>query len=141
MLKSLERAFREEDDTTTRFYISFLDDNPRPDAAVIQALNEGASRIVVAEVFVSVSNHTAEGKDLIEELDLDGIPVEMRFTGPLWDLDTLHSMFVERVRAHLDGTDKSQVGYHAGRVMASRTSGMWNGRPRPSTRSSSANGS
>lgn len=110
MLRSLERSFRESGDLTTRFYISFLDDNPRPDAAVLQALNDGASRIVVAEVFVSVSNHTAEGKHLIEELDLTGIPVEIRYTGPLWDSDTLHSMFVERVRAHMDGADKSRVG-------------------------------
>lgn len=110
MLRSLERSFREEGDTTTRFYISFLDDDPRPDAAVIRALNDGASRIVVAEVFVSVSNHTAEGKALIEELDLEGIPVEMCFTGPLWDSDRLHGMFLERVRAHLGGTDKSKIG-------------------------------
>ena len=110
MLKSLERSFRENGDYTTRFYISFLDDNPRPDAAVIQALNDGASCIVIAEVFVSVSNHTAEGKHLIEEMDLEGIPVEMRYTGPLWDSETLQGMFVERVRAHLDGTDKARVG-------------------------------
>jgi protoheme ferro-lyase len=110
MLKSLERSFREAGDTTTRFYISFLDDNPRPDAAVIQALNEGASSIVVAEVFVSVSNHTAEGKSLIEELDLDGIPVELHFTDPLWDSETLHRMFVERVEKHLNGINKSKVG-------------------------------
>ena len=110
MLKSLERSFREAGDTTTRFYISFLDDNPRPDAAVIQALNEGASSIVVAEVFVSVSNHTAEGKSLIEELDLDGLPVELHFTDPLWDSETLHHMFVERVEKYLDGMDRSKVG-------------------------------
>jgi sirohydrochlorin ferrochelatase len=110
MLKSLERSFLESGDTSTRFYISFLDDNPRPDAAVIQALNDGASLIVVVEVFVSVSNHTAEGKHLIEGLDLAGIPVEIHYTGPLWDSDRLHSMFVERVRAHMDGADKSKVG-------------------------------
>jgi protoheme ferro-lyase len=110
MLKSLERSFRESGDAATRFYISFLDDNPRPDAAVIQALNEGASDIVVAEVFVSVSNHTAEGKHLIEELDLRGIPVEIRYTGPLWDSEKLHGMFLERVRAHMDGADPSKVG-------------------------------
>jgi hypothetical protein len=110
MLNSLERSFRESGDISTRFYLSFLDDDPRPDAAVIQALNDGASCIVVAEVFVSVSNHTAEGKRLIEDLDLSGIPVEIRYTGPLWESDRLHSMFVERVRAHIGGTEKSKVG-------------------------------
>lgn len=95
MLKSLESAYREEGDSTTRFYLSFLDDNPRPDAAVIQALNEGASRIVISEVFLTISNHTAEGEELIEALNVEeeyGVPVE--FTGPLYDSTTLQSMFV-----------------------------------------------
>ncbi len=56
MVASLEAAYRTEGDTTTKFYVSFLDDNPRPDAAAIQALNEGASKIVVSEVFTTISN-------------------------------------------------------------------------------------
>jgi hypothetical protein len=109
MLKSLERAFRAGGDTTTRFYLSFLDDNPRPDAAVIQALNGGASRIVVAEVFLTISNHTAEGEELIRALHVeDYVPIS--FTGPLYDSTMLQSMFVHRANANLDGTDKSKVG-------------------------------
>jgi len=111
MLKSLEEAYRAEGDTTTRFYLSFLDDNPRPDAAVIQALNEGASRIVVSEVFLTISNHTAEGEELIEALQVEehhGVPV--RFTGPLYDSKILQSMFVHRANAHRGDTDKSKVG-------------------------------
>jgi protoheme ferro-lyase len=110
MLRSLEEAFRLEGDETIRFYLSFLDDNPRPDTAVIQALNEEASRIVVAEVFVSVSNHTLEGKKLIEALQVDALGVPVCFTGPLWDSSTLHRMFVERANAHLAGMDKAKVG-------------------------------
>jgi hypothetical protein len=111
MITSLEEAFRAEGDTTTKFYLSFLDDNPRPDAATIQALNEGASRIVVSEVFLTISNHTAEGKDLIKELDIEetfGVPVE--FTGPLYDSQTLKSLFVHRADANIGETDKSKVG-------------------------------
>jgi protoheme ferro-lyase len=110
MLRSLEEAFRLEGDETTRFYLSFLDDNPRPDAAVIQALNDGASRIVVAEVFVSVSNHTLEGKNMITALHVEKLGVPVFYTGPLWDSPTLHRMFVERVNAHLEMTDKARVG-------------------------------
>jgi protoheme ferro-lyase len=110
MLRSLENMFRQAGDTTTRFYLSFLDDNPRPDAAVIQALNEGASRIIVAEVFVSVSNHTLEGKNLIAELGLESYGIPIVYTGPFWDSETLHSMFLHRLLANLDGTEKSQVG-------------------------------
>jgi protoheme ferro-lyase len=111
MINSLEAAYRAEGDTTTKFYLSFLDDNPRPDAAAIQALNDGASKIVVSEVFLTISNHTAEGEDQIKELEIEetfGIPVE--YTGPLYDSDTLQSMFVSRAEANLEGTDKSKVG-------------------------------
>ena len=111
MLNSLEEAYRAEGDTTTRFYLSFLDDDPRPDAAVIQALNEGASRIVVSEVFLTISNHTAEGEELIEALSVEeeyGVPVI--YTGPLYDSATLQSMFVHRANANLGQVDKSNVG-------------------------------
>ena len=111
MLRSLEGTFRAQGDTTTKFYISFLDDDPRPDAAVIQALNEGASSIIVSEVFLTISNHTAEGKDLIEALHVTeeyGVPV--RYTGPLYDSQTLQRMFVERANGHVGDTDKSKVG-------------------------------
>jgi protoheme ferro-lyase len=109
-VKALENEFRNLGDDTTRFYISFLDDNPRPDAAFIQALNEGASRVVVAEVFVSDSNHTLEGKHLIEEVGAQELGVPVIYTGPMYDSETLYSMFVERVSSKLNGMDKSKVG-------------------------------
>jgi protoheme ferro-lyase len=111
MIASLEATYRAEGDTTTKFYLSFLDDNPRPDAAAIQALNDGASKIIVSEIFLTISNHTAEGEHQIQELDIEetyGIPVE--YTGPLYDSDTLKSMFVERANANIGDTDKSKVG-------------------------------
>ena len=111
MIAKLEEAYRAEGDTTTKFYLAFLDDNPRPDAAAIQALNEGASRIIVSEVFLTISNHTAEGENLIKELNIPdtfGIPVN--YTGPLYDSDTLMSMFVARSDANIGDTDKSKVG-------------------------------
>jgi protoheme ferro-lyase len=111
MIASLEEAYRAEGDTTTKFYLSFLDDKPRPDAAAIQALNEGASKIIVSEVFLTISNHTAEGEHQIEELNIEetfGIPV--KYTGPLYDSQTLKSMFVHRANANIGDTDKSKVG-------------------------------
>jgi protoheme ferro-lyase len=111
MIASLEATYRAEGDTTTKFYLSFLDDNPRPDAAAIQALNEGASKIIVSEIFLTISNHTAEGEHQIQELNIEetyGVPVE--YTGPLYDSDTLKSMFVERANANIGDTDKTKVG-------------------------------
>jgi sirohydrochlorin ferrochelatase len=109
-IKALEASYRARGDATTRFYLSFLDDNPRPDAALIQALNEGASRIIVAEVFVSDSNHTLEGKELIEAVHAETLGVPVTFSGPLWDSATLHSLFVQRANAHLDDVPKAQTG-------------------------------
>ncbi|MBE2221831.1 MAG: ferrochelatase [Anaerolineae bacterium] len=110
MLQSLEAAYRQEGDETTKFYISFLDDEPRPDAAVIQALNDGASHIVVSEVFLTISNHTAEGEHQIESVNVEDYGATLTFTGPMWDSEGLRSMFVKRANANIDGTDKSKVG-------------------------------
>lgn len=111
MIQSLEDEYREEGDRETRFYLSFLDDSPTPEAAAIQALNDGCSRIVVAEIFLTVSNHTAEGEHQIKDLDIEerfGIPVV--FTGPLYDSEKLKNMFVDRANKNLGGIPKDQVG-------------------------------
>jgi len=110
MFQSLEEAYRLEGDETTKFYISFLDDEPRPDAAVIQALNDGASRIIVSEVFLTISNHTAEGEELIEDLGVEDYGAALTFTGPMWDSAKLKKMFVERANANIGDTAKSKVG-------------------------------
>ena len=93
-----------------KFYLAFLDDDPSAEAATIQALNDGASTIVVAEVFVSISNHTAEGEEQIESVRPEDYGAEVRFTGPLWDSATMHRMFVEKANAAIGDTDKSKVG-------------------------------
>jgi protoheme ferro-lyase len=110
MIHSLEQAYRRNGDHSTRFYLSFLDDDPRPDAATIQALNDGASRLLVAEVFLTDSNHTAEGKNQIQEVlaHFPGLPV--RFTGPLHDSQTLQRMFVQRAAQHNGVVDKEKIG-------------------------------
>lgn len=111
MMAGLERHCRARGDSTTRFYLAFLDDDPRPDAAATRALNDGASAIIVSEVFLTISNHTAEGEELINELNIqDRFGVPVAFTGPLWDSDPLADMFVRRANANLGGVDKSQVG-------------------------------
>jgi protoheme ferro-lyase len=110
MLKSLERLYRREGDSTTRFYLSFLDASPTPHAAAIQSLNEGASRIVVSEVFLTVSNHTTEGENQIKELEIEkNFNVPVQFTTPLYNSETLKRMFLERADANTTDIDKSKV--------------------------------
>jgi protoheme ferro-lyase len=111
MLNSLKERYQAEGDDQTKFYISFLDDSPRPDAAVIQALNDGASQIIVAEVFLTISNHTAEGKHLIEELNVEEkFNVPIYYTGPMYDSARLKEMFLARTDANIGDTPKDQVG-------------------------------
>jgi protoheme ferro-lyase len=110
MLADLEKAMRQAGHQDVKFYLAFLDDDPGAEAATIQALNDGASTIVVAEVFVSISNHTAEGEKQIESVRPEDYGVEVRFTGPLWDSATMHRMFVEKANAAIGDTDKSKVG-------------------------------
>ena len=110
MMKSLEKEFKKEEDYSTKVYISFLDDEPSPDVAIIQALNEGASNIIVSEVFLTISNHTAAGKKLVENLNLERLGITPKFTGPLWDSALLKKMFIQRANLNLNDTDKSKVG-------------------------------
>jgi protoheme ferro-lyase len=110
MIQSLESQYRAQGDSKTRFYLSFLDDDPRPDAALVQAMNEGASKVVVSVVFLTVSNHTAEGLEMIEEVKAEDYGIPVRISTPLWDSPTLRSMFVDRANKNIGNTPKSKVG-------------------------------
>ncbi len=110
MLNSLENKLRMEGDQDTRFYIAFLDSNPRPDESAIRAVNEGASRVVVANVFLTVSSHTQAGQELVDAVGLEQYGVDVCMAPPLWDSPSLKRMFVERANRNLNGTDKSKVG-------------------------------
>jgi len=110
MLAGLEQAYRDAGDTTTRFYLSFLDDNPRVGAAFINALNDGASRIIVAEVFVTISSHTAEGEHQLLEMNPEQYGVEVKFVGPMWDSEAMYQMFVNRANAQRGDIDKEKIG-------------------------------
>lgn len=110
MIQSLEDAFRGAGDQTTKFYLSFLDDFPRPDAALIQALNQGASRVVVCEVFLTESNHTAEGKAQLEDVLKQFPDLPVHYTGPLHDSTTLQRMYLQRAISIDSIPDRTKVG-------------------------------
>ena len=109
-LREIEQEYRRRGDESTRFYLSFLDYHPRLDEATIQALNEGASRIIFAEVFVTQSNHTLEGEKRVEALRPTEYGAHVAFTKPLWDSALMHKMFVERADVALQGTPKEKAG-------------------------------
>ena len=67
--------------------------------------------MIVSEVFLTISNHTAEGEGLIKDLNIrERFGVNLSFTGPLWDSGPLKEMFVRRANDNLGGLEKSRVG-------------------------------
>lgn len=95
---------------TTKLYLAFLDSAPRPDEMLIRAINEGASRVIVMPVFVTVSSHTQAGEEMIAAVQPEKYGVTVCAASPLWDADQLQQSFVERTNANLGGTEKAKTG-------------------------------
>jgi sirohydrochlorin ferrochelatase len=110
MLAALEAQVRGEGDTTTRFYLSFLDTDPRPDEAAVQAVNQGANRIILVNVFLTNSSHTQAGAELIDALKLEERGVSVCRTEPLYRSELLQRMFVERADRANGGNARAGVG-------------------------------
>ena len=110
MAKQLEDDLHQQSYQDVKVYLSFLDDDPRPDTAVIQAINDGAIRIVVAEVFVSISNHTREGENQIESVGVENYGIPIQYTGPLWDSEILQQMFIQKANAAVGDGNRASVG-------------------------------
>jgi sirohydrochlorin ferrochelatase len=110
MVKALAQTWRESGDTTTRFYLSFLDVNPRPDEMAIRAINEGASEIILLEVFLTQSNHNLEGEVLVREIRPEQYGVQLRITRPLWDSPLLQQSFVDKALEACGDCDLDKVG-------------------------------
>ena len=109
-LDDLKRAMPEAEANGTKFYLAFLDSNPRPDEMVIRAINDGASKIIVLQVFITESTHTLAGKDMIASVHPEKYGVEVYYSSPLWDSDPVQKMWVERANEMTGGINKSKVG-------------------------------
>lgn len=109
-IDDLARSMPEESAAGTRFYLAFLDSNPRPDEMTIRAINDGASRIVILPVFVTESTHTEAGREMVAGVGPEQYGVTTCYTGALWDSEPLQESFVQRANELLDGTDKARVG-------------------------------
>jgi protoheme ferro-lyase len=106
----MEAEYRKKGDTRTKFYISYLENEPHPDTAVIQALNEGASSIILCNLFITISNHTKEGLDMINVIKLEDYNVKLKYTKPLYDSKTLQELYINKVISSVSSTDKNKTG-------------------------------
>lgn len=111
MLKALEQAEQGPGEPPKRYYLAFLDDEPRPEAAVIQALNDGADGVVVLEVYTVDTPHSAAGRTRMAETvaALEGAP-PLYFTGPLADVPALQQLYAARAAAQTPESARPQTG-------------------------------
>ena len=107
---TLRRSMPEEEEKGTRFYLAFLDSNPRPDEMAIRAINDGASKIIILPVFITKSTHTIAGKEMVEGIHPESLGVQICYTGVLWDSQPLQTSFVQRANEMIGDMDKSKVG-------------------------------
>ena len=110
MLNEVTKSLPSAKAVGMRFYLSFLDNPPRPDEMAIQAINDGASKLVVLPIFLTQSSHTQAGEEMIQALQLEKLGVQVCYAAPLWDTPPLRQMFVARAAQNLEGVDKSKVG-------------------------------
>ncbi|MDD1755426.1 MAG: ferrochelatase [Methanomassiliicoccales archaeon] len=110
MMERLEQDFKKDGRDDIKFYLSFLDAEPRPDVAAAKAYNEGASTIVVANVFLTASNHTKEGDELVDHLKLEGRGVRVLYTEPLWNSDLLRRSFLEKANLVIPPEERAITG-------------------------------
>jgi sirohydrochlorin ferrochelatase len=110
MLQSLIQTLPQAKSQGVRFYQAFLDNPPRPDEMAIEAINDGASKLVVLPVFLTDSSHTQAGQEMIDAVGYEQYGVEVCYAKPLWDTEALQQMFVERANENLGDTAKAQVG-------------------------------
>ena len=107
---TLRRSLPEEEAKESKFYLAFLDSNPRPDEMAIRAINDGASKIIILPVFITESTHTLAGQEMVASINPESFGVQVCYTGALWDSQPLQTSFVQRANEMIGDMDKSKVG-------------------------------
>ena len=110
IFRELQASFAGSEKTDYRFYLAFLDSNPRPDEMAINAINDGADRIILLPIFITISSHTQAGQEMVAALEPEkyGVPVSM--AEPLWDSSLLREHFIKKAEDAIGDADKDQVG-------------------------------
>ena len=110
-LKKLENAEAAAGAPPRRYYLAFLDDEPRPEAAAIQALNDGADAIILLEVYTVDTPHSAGGRRRITETvaAMESAP-PLYCTGPLADSSALQQLHAARVAAQTAEDERAEAG-------------------------------
>ena len=110
IMARLEAAYRQTSKTPARFYIAYSDDVPTIDEAAVRAINEGASRIILLNVWMTDSDHSEQGPKRIEALHPEKYGVQLCVTDTLWESRRLMQMYVDRALSASADTSRSDVG-------------------------------
>jgi hypothetical protein len=91
---------------------AFYADNPVLAESLTNAIEEGAKKVVLAHVRVSMPPDPVLAGDLLEGINLEQYRVQVRQTEPLWDSQLLPQIYVRRVLEALPGLglDAEDVG-------------------------------
>ena len=109
-MERIEAAYRQTGDANARCYLAFSDDAPHADEAAVQAINDGASRLILLNVWLTDSDHSDMGRRQIEALQPEKYGVKLCVTDTLWKSEHLMKMIVERVRKATGSMSRSDVG-------------------------------
>jgi protoheme ferro-lyase len=110
IMERLEAAYCQAGQTPARFYMAYSDDVPTIDDAAVRAINAGASRIILLNVWMTDSDHSEQGPKRIEALHPEKYGVQLCVTDTLWESTRLMHMYVERACAASADTSRSDVG-------------------------------
>ena len=110
IMERLSDAYRSAGDPAARFYIAYSDDVPGVDEAAARAINEGATRIILLNVWMTDSDHSEQGPKIIEALHPEKYGVQLCVTDTLWESSRLMRMYVDRACAASADTPRSDVG-------------------------------
>jgi protoheme ferro-lyase len=110
MFRAVQAFFPAGKKKGLHFYLAFLDCNPRPDEMAIRAINDGADRIILLPIFITISSHTQAGQGMVAALEPEKFGVSVCMAEPLWDSEPLKNHFVQRAEAARGDTPREQAG-------------------------------
>ena len=110
LFRAVQASFSEEEKSRLRFYLAYLDSNPRPDEMAIHAINDGADRIILLPVFITVSSHTLAGLRMVVAHQPNKYGVSFSMAEPLWNSEQLRQYFLERTNAVRGASGQEKIG-------------------------------
>ena len=93
-----------------KVYIAFYSDHPTLDEAAIEALRNGARRLIVLHARLTSPPPTVKPAELLESLRLSRYGATLLETTPLWNSDLLPRLFVRRALTATEGQDRAAAG-------------------------------